>query len=189
MGKLTVIVGPMFAGKTTELIRIIQRYRVLNKNVFVLNHASDTRYATVGGAIATHVGSTLAAHSVESLGEEGAYAPEGTDLVVIDEAQFFPDLVEGVASWLDSFPHLDIVVAGLNGDARQRPFGHVLELIPLADEVIHLTALCLRCNDGTPAHFSVRKPDADSGGTVQVGGADAYMAVCRAHLNPRPTLP
>lgn len=191
MGTLTVITGPMFAGKTTELIRVIQRYRVLNKRAVIFNHASDTRYAAAGGAIATHVGLTWAARSVYALGEIAPAELVGVDLVVIDEAQFFPDLVATVRRWLAEWPHIDIVASGLNGDAEQRPFGQVLDLIPLAEDVIHLTALCLRCNDGTPAHFSVRKPAprteesaAHARGIVHIGGADEYMAVCRAHLSP-----
>lgn len=182
MGKLTLIMGPMFAGKTTALLRIIENYEILRKSAIVVNHISDKRYGE--SSICSHNGQRRDAVSVDRLADAPCIMH---DLVVIDEAQFFGDLRETITEWLQSEHHVGrhIVVAGLNGDASQKPFGQILDLIPLADEVIHLTALCLVCNDGTPAHFTIRCPAGKAvagDAQVHVGGSDEYMAVCRKHL-------
>lgn len=121
---LTLILGCMFAGKSTELLKHKKG------KTLAITHAHDTRYA---GGITTHSGEKLYAHKCVVLPRnlEGKY-----DTVLIDEAQFFDDLtgVEHLAT--------HVVVAGLSGDFRQRPFGKILDLIPKASKVIFLTATC-----------------------------------------------
>jgi thymidine kinase len=102
-----------------------------------------------------------------------------TDVVAIDEGQFFTDLVPAVRQLLSQGK--TVWVAGLNGDFQQRPLGHILDLIPLADNVVHLRALCLVCKDGTKASFSKRL-DRDNQNAVDIGDCNKYVAVCRKHL-------
>ena len=102
------------------------------------------------------------------------------DLVIVDEAQFFPDLKQFVEYASD---HLgkDVLVVGLDGDAERRPFGQILDCIPLADTVTKLKAFCKMCGDGTEAIFSLCRRHQEKTEHVLVGGAETYEAVCRKH--------
>ncbi len=175
MGHLTVILGCMFAQKTTELLRHIRRSRSIGFNVLVINYKHDVRYGT--DVIASHDRDTVPARAIESLAEIGDIS--GYDVIVIDEGQFYPDLVAKVTEWVDINDKLQVIVSGLDGDAQRRPFGQILELIPHAESVIRLSSYCAVCRDGTSAHFS--KKIAGSSDTVEIGSGDKYIPVCRRH--------
>ena len=150
---LTLILGCMFSGKSTELLKH-RKGRTL-----ILNHSLDTR--TTG--VKTHDGIEVEAHKCTNLPvlpDTSAY-----DTVLVDEAQFFDDLsdVESLAE--------NVVVAGLSGDYLKRPFGKILTLIPKASKVIFLTA---DCNCGKPAQFTKRI----SGCTDLVSVDSEYIPVC-----------
>ncbi len=180
MGHLTLIMGCMFAQKTTEILRRIRRYQSIGYRVLVINYRGDTRYGS--DCIASHDKDTFAAISLEHLDQLGQEYPNISladyDVVVIDEGQFFRDLLGFVSKWVDTLP-LHVVVSGLDGDAARRPFGQLLELIPHAEEVVRLSAYCASCKDGTVAHFSKRI--VASAEQVLIGGADSYIPVCRKH--------
>lgn len=129
---LELILGPMCSGKTTTLLT-----RARDRTL-VVNHTFDTR----GEGVKTHDGVEAAAMKCTVLPDVSGY-----DTVLIDEAQFFESL-EGVESLAPN-----VVVAGLSGDYRRKPFGKILELIPKADKVTFLTALC---DCGAPAPFTKR---------------------------------
>jgi len=179
MGHLTVLLGCMFAQKTTELLRRIRRTKAIHQSVLVVNFAGDTRYGA--NQIASHDVDTERAICVRKLEAVEAFVRSGTyQMIVIDEGQFFEDLFERVTAWADELP-IHIVVAGLDGDSELRPFGSLLNLVPHAEEVVRLSAFCGLCKDGTEAHFSkCVKAKADQ---VLVGGADSYIPVCRKHYN------
>lgn len=180
MGRLSVLFGCMFAQKTTELIRRIRRYQSIGYNVLVVNHKSDTRYAD--HHIITHDKSRECAVMVEQLKQIEAEVRSGDyQVVAIDEGQFFPDLFECVSEWADELP-IHIVVVGLDGTSERTPFGDILRLIPHAEEVERLHALCSMCKDGTLAHCSkyIGSTEKDASG-VAVGGAELYAPVCRMH--------
>jgi thymidine kinase len=113
-------------------------------------------------------------------------------LVVIEEGQFFPDLVDFVLSVVDR-DKKHCVVVGLDGDAHRRPFGQMLALIPLADKVEKLTAMCKLCGDGTPALFSAaisaEAATAAAKGNVCVGAEERYAPMCRRHYLANPVPP
>ena len=188
---LEILVGPMFAGKSSALLSTIRRYEALGWNVFVLTHKTDTRYSEAP-AIASHDRQVRPAHPCAALMPMLAH-PEYAEskLVVVEEGQFFPDLVEFVKKVVD-FHRKHCVVVGLDGDAKRRPFGEMLALIPLADKVEKLTAMCKRCGDGTPALFSaaisVDAATAAETGAVCVGAEERYAPMCRRHYleNERP---
>ena len=184
MGHLTLIIGCMFAQKTTEILRRIRRFQSIGKRVLVLKYAGDLRYAAE--SIASHDGEMCQARVVKELAELNTeiYNKE-YDVVVIDEGQFFKDLLQKVKEWTDSIDGLHVIVAGLDGDSERRPFGDLLNLICLAEEVKRLSAYCKMCRDGTEAHFTKWIGDTNKDGQVCVGGADNYMPVCRKHwLSP-----
>ncbi len=179
MGHLSLIIGCMFAQKTTELLRRIRRYKSIGYRVLVVNYSADTRYGKE--CIASHdkvleqavCVDTLA--SIQHLVQSGDY-----QVVAIDEGQFFPDLFDYITSWADSLP-LHIVISGLNGTSERKPFGDLLRLIPHAEEVEHLNAFCAQCSDGTIGVYS-KYMGGQSKDTVAIGGADLYQPVCRAHF-------
>lgn len=180
---LRVVVGPMFAGKTSEIQSVVRRYGCLGKSVLVLTANIDNRYQSRVTAIVNHNQDAVPAHSV-ALDGLGAVLewPEfaAATAVVVDEAQFFKGcLVDFVQAAVDVHGK-HVVVVGLDGDARQAAFGDVLQLIPHADTVEKKTALCKRCGDGTPAIFT-RALGAHEA-QVEVGGAERYEPTCRFHF-------
>ena len=182
---LQIVIGPMFAGKTSEIHRIVRRYRCLNKKVLVLTADIDTRYSDTSANIISHDRVVMDARAVPI--HEGLYSvlewneyAEAT-AIVVDEAQFFIDcLIPFVRTAVDrDGKHL--VVVGLDSDANQEPFGDVLALIAHADIVEKKTALCQICCDGTPAIFTRKLiPDHQQ---YSVGGSEQYESVCRKHFN------
>lgn len=177
---LELIVGPMFAGKSSAILSRVRRARTLSWNCFLVTCAIDTRYDSSGAAIMTHDKEGISAvglRSLEGVSELKDY--QESKLVVIEEAQFFPDLFDFVVKAVEK-DKKDVVVVGLDGDSDRKPFGKVLDLIPYCDKITKLTSLCKRCGDGTPALFSACvKGQKDS--QVCVGGADMYEPMCRKH--------
>jgi thymidine kinase len=100
------------------------------------------------------------------------------EYVIIEEAQFFPDLYDLVVEMVEK-RRQHVIVFGLDGDSERRPFGQVLNLIPFADKYVKLYAECNLCGNHTPAVFTKRTSGAV--GQVFVGGEDSYNAVCRKH--------
>jgi len=178
MGHLTVLIGCMFAQKTTELLRRIRRSKAIDYNVLVVNYAGDTRYGT--NKIASHDIDTYDAICVKWLQDVAHQVESGAyQVVIIDEGQFYGDLYAFVTKWADKLPNIHIVVAGLDGDSNRNPFGDILRLIPHAETVERLSAFCAECKDGTEAHFSKRISQTVE--QVEIGGADRYVPVCRKH--------
>ena len=179
MGHLTLLIGCMFAQKTTELLRRIRRSKSIGYQVLVANYAEDTRYGT--NQIASHDEEAYAARSIMRLEEIREEVESGRfQVLVIDEGQFFADLFACVTDWSDRLP-IHIIVAGLDGDSERRPFGDILKLVPWAEEVERLSAFCAICRDGTNGYFS-KYVAGRKEGQVEIGGADRYLPVCRKHF-------
>jgi thymidine kinase len=180
---LRVVVGPMFAGKTSEIQSVVRRYTCLGKAVLVLTADIDNRYQSDVTAIVNHDRSAIPARAVDLKGLMDVLRWsefEGSTAIVVDEAQFFVGcLVPFCCAAVSAGKH--VVVVGLDGDAHQAPFGDVLQLIPYADSVEKKTALCRHCGDGTPAIFT--RALRSQSGQVAVGGADMYEPVCRRHFS------
>jgi thymidine kinase len=179
-GYLELIIGPMYAGKSTELLRIINRYKCLNKNIVVINHILNNRYGST--ELTTHnkekYDNCINLSRLTSLENENTYNFDKIDVIIIEELQFFPDAFDVIIDWCDNHQKI-IIIAGLDGDFMRNPFGDVLRLIPHADKVTKLNALCKKCGDGTLAHFTRRKTKNDE---LTLIGSDAiYEAVCRFH--------
>lgn len=180
MGHLTVILGCMFAQKTTELLRMIRRYRSVGWRVLVVNHSADTRYGTA--CVSSHDSEQEPAITVARLEEvDRLVRSQLYQAVVVDEGQFFPDLFESVTGWADECA-VNVVVAGLDGTFQREPFGDMLRLVPHAEEVMRLSALCVRCRDGTKAIYSRRILEDTGSETIHVGAAESYEPVCRRHF-------
>ena len=175
VGRIEVILGCMFAGKTTEMLRRYNRYTQINKIVLLINHESDKRYGE--NVVCSHDKKMKKCISLEQL--EDIYRVSNymlSDIVMIEEAQFFGDLVENVVRM--SLEGKDVIVCGLSGDCFGKPFGKILDLIPIANNITHLKSICYSCkNDVKDAPFTMRKSSNKE--QVSVGGEDEYIAVCR----------
>lgn len=174
---LTIIMGNMFSGKTSELIRRLKRYRIIGKKIVVINSSKDTR--SPEEMLKTHDGIEFPCIKVEHISHcivKQTFCD--ADIVAVDEAQFFPDLKQFVEMCL--FLDKSVILAGLDGDYKQRKFGELLDCIPMASDVMKLSALCMDCRNGTPGPFTKRIIESDD--LEIVGGKDVYKAVCRKHL-------
>jgi thymidine kinase len=194
-GRLEVIAGPMFAGKSEELLRRVRRARIARRGVLVVSHSLDARRGL--GRVTSHSGQGVPSHTVSDAAEilalvdAGAGDEAGTELVAVDEAQFFGAGLVPVASEL-ARRGLVVVVAGLSVTFDGQPFSPLPELMALAESVEKLTAVCSVC--GADAAFHVRVPGAppvpdaaaDGGDALvpvaaHVGGSESYEARCRRH--------
>jgi len=179
VGYLELIIGPMFAGKSTELIRVIDKYKILNKKILIINHNINKRYGESNSTIMTHdkkkVENCLAVNLLSEVSDE---IINEHDVIAIEELQFFKDAFDNVTKMVDIF-NKHVICAGLDGDFNREPFGDVLRLIPHSDKVKKLKALCKRCGNGNSAIFSKRI--VDNKDTTLVGGNECYEAVCRKH--------
>jgi len=173
--RIEIILGCMFSGKSTELIRRTTRYKAIGKNVLLINHKNDIR---TDNSVKTHSNLKEQAIKVtELLPLINTQEFIDSEVIGIDEAQFFEDLYQFVVK-AEKFDKT-IIVAGLDGDFLRKPIGQILDLIPLCDEVVKLTAMDMKDRDGTPAIFSKRITNDSS--QVIVGAEDCYMAVSRAN--------
>lgn len=180
IGSITVVCGPMFAGKTSYLIRLVKELRGKGRFVYVLKHGSDARYDR--HSLASHDGFKLEAHALRDIASLSYYVPQYVDTLVIDEAQFFDSAVVDFAKQMrDGGRH--VVLAGLELDFRGEPFGAMLQLLALSDSVTKLTAKCAVCGgtanrtqrlvNGVPARYD--DP------VVVIGAAECYQARCLEH--------
>ncbi len=173
-GRIEVISGPMFSGKSTELLRRLRLAQIARKRTAAFKHAADARYSE--DEIATHAeqrGWAMAVSSPHEMLE--SWHARGAAVIGIDEAQFFgPDLVEVAEKLAERGKR--VVVAGLNQDSYGRPFGPMPELMARADDLFLARAVCMVC--GGEATKTFRKPGA---GTMQVlvGADEEYEARCR----------
>ncbi|WP_417233457.1 thymidine kinase [Arthrobacter sp.] len=184
-GRLQVVTGPMFAGKSEELLRRVRRARLAGLTVEIINHALDERHGT--RTVASHAGMSLparAARDVDALRALAGRRP--LDLLAIDEAQFFgPGLVPVVNELAAA--GTTVVVAGLCIMLDGHPFEPLPELMALAEDVTKLTAVCTVCGADAAFHQrTVTGPHADANQAAAglIGGAEAYQARCRRHFRP-----
>ena len=169
-----LILGPMFAGKSTCLLAEERKSKIAKKKVVCVKHAFDTRY-TSGTEIATHnkeysSAPSYASHSLLAIVELLSLY----DVILIDEGQFFSDLVEGIQALLAQQKY--IVIAALASDYKRESFRPIAELIPKADQIIHLCAICPQCGNDAP--FTSRIVHTTEDQTL-VGGSDIYEPRCR----------
>ena len=172
-----IILGCMYSGKSTELLRRTKRYLAIGKNVLLINHTNDTR---TGNSVKTHRDETENALKITNLMDifitpDQKLAIFKADVIGIDEAQFFGDLHEFVLA-MEKYGKT-IIISGLDGDSDRKPFGQILQCIPLCDEVVKLTAMDMVDKDGTPAIFTKRIVKKE--GQVLVGATESYIAVSR----------
>ncbi len=170
---LKIIMGNMFSGKTTELVRRLKRYEVIGKRILVINSSKDTR--CLEDVLRTHDNMKFDCIKTNDLNELNY---QDVDVIAIDEAQFFIGLKVFVEKVLKRGK--TVILTGLDGDYKQGKIGEIIDCIPLADKVFKLSAMCMECMDGTHGPFTKRIVDNTE--TELIGGKEMYRAVCRKHL-------
>lgn len=185
---LELIIGPMFSGKTSKILDIYKQCKFCNILVCIINHSLDTRYHET--MISTHdkvMAPCLQTAELNEIwtmeygfNEPNNYQLEchnllrNSEVILINEGQFFPDLYEVVFDMLHF--NKKIYICGLDGDFERKKFGSILDLIPLCDKVTKLTSLCSQCKDGTPGIFSMRLTNEKKQTVI---GIENYIPVCR----------
>lgn len=170
---LELFIGPMFSSKTSKLLEIYKQCIFCNIPVSIINHSIDTRYHDT--MMSSH--DKVMAPCLQVTLLRDIWPTEVlmlSDVILINEGQFFPDLYEIVVEMLSS--KKKIYICGLDGDFERKKFGTIIDLIPLCDKVTKLTSLCSQCKDGTPGIFSMRLTSETKQTVV---GSENYIPVCR----------
>jgi thymidine kinase len=176
-GWLEVVCGPMFSGKSEEMIRRLRRAEIAGQSVVIFKPAIDDRYDAAD--VVSHAGIRMRAVPVGSVSDLAERA-RGFEVVGIDEVQFFDHEVVGAALRLAD-AGARVVAAGLDQDFRRLPFGPMPELLAHAEFVDKLQAVCHRCGGGatTTQRLVDGRPAPYSGATIVVGANEQYEARCR----------
>jgi thymidine kinase len=169
IGYLELCIGPMFAGKTTYLLNMIDKFNKSNIKFSVLKPVIDIRYDK--NMIVSHNNNSYKCIILNDFDELMNHNLE--NIILIEEGQFFKDLDKQIKIWLALGKQ--IYVAGLNGDYLMKPLGNIIDLIPFADNIIYLKAVC-ECSK--PASFSKRKK-VNNDEQILVGSSDIYLPTCR----------
>ena len=167
---LEIILGGMYAGKTSRLVEIYKQCVFCNIPVIVINHQIDNRYDD--DMLTTHDKIKIPCVKTNKLMDLDV---DIHDVILVNEGQFFPDLYEVVIDMLNH--NKKVYICGLDGDFERKKFGAILDLIPLCDKVNKLTSLCSLCRDGTRGIFSMRLTNETEQTLV---GSDNYIPVCRS---------
>lgn len=179
-GWLELICGSMFSGKSEELIRRVKRATYAKQEVRVFKPVIDNRYSE--DAVVSHNGTSMTSYAISSAADIWDHISESTDVVAVDEVQFFDqEIVEVLSSLADK--GYRVIAAGLDMDFRGEPFGVVPNIMAIAESVTKLQAVCSVC--GSPASRTQRlidgKPASYDDPVILVGAAESYEARCRHH--------
>lgn len=179
-GRVEVITGSMFSGKSEELIRRLRRAEIAQQKIQVFKPSIDTRFAE--SKVTSHAGTQFEATPIKSAADLLPLLDADTTVVAIDEAQFFDPEISSIVQDLAG-RGLRVLVAGLDTDFRGEPFGPMPVLMAQAERVDKVNAICMVCGnqasrtqrliDGAPAHHD--EP------VVVVGASELYEARCRQH--------
>lgn len=183
---ITTIIGPMFSGKTSELIRLIDRKRIAKKNCLIIRHTGDNRFEyadNLSKHITTHNEFKYQKCDIIYLSDFSEDSLLSTicskyQVVGIDEGFFF----KGINNFCNALAYrgICVIVASLESSYQQNLFTEIGELIATSEIVIKLTAVCMMC-ENTEASFTIRTIESDK--EILVGSNDIYQAVCRKCLH------
>lgn len=177
-GWIEVICGCMFAGKSEELIRRINTLEYARKNIIVFKPLIDDRYSE--DEIASHKGNKIKCYSISKSKDILKFIEDDTDVVAIDEVQFFDEDIIPICEMLAD-EQIRVMVAGLDKDFKGKPFYIMSELLARAEFVTKLSAICVKC--GAPATITQRlvnnKPASYKDPIILIGASESYEARCR----------
>jgi len=181
-GWIEVIAGSMFSGKSEELIRRLTRARIARQKVQVFKPSIDARYSDE--EIASHSGQTHLSVPVATTAEMMAMIVDDTQVVGVDEAQFFDmAIIDAVNTLAENGKR--VIVAGLDQDYTGKPFEPMPQLLSIAEYITKIHAICVKC--GSTANFTQRTVESDA--RVEVGASDKYEARCRKCFVPHSDAP
>lgn len=172
-GYLELILGPMFSGKTTQLIQHYKKFTYIGKKTVVINYAEDKRYHD--SMLSTHDKVMIPCFFAKTLSEIWPQHQSSYDVFIINEGQFFADLYPVVLDMVENH-HKSIYICGLDGDFKRQKFGQILDLIPYCNRVEKLNSLCANCKNGKPGLFSHRMTQEKDQVVI---GSDNYQPLCR----------
>jgi thymidine kinase len=181
-GWIEVIAGSMFSGKSEELIRRLRRAKIARLRVQVFKPEIDVRFSR--DHIVSHSEMRHESDAVRSAAEILSLVEPATEVVGIDEGQFFDNDLINVANALAA-RGVRVIIAGLDQDYTGRPFGPMPQLLAVAEYITKTHAICVRC--GQPANYSQRIVEVE--GQVVVGASDTYEARCRRCFVPHADAP
>src|ERR1051326_9560320 len=181
-GWIEVIAGSMFSGKSEELIRRLRRARIARLKVQVFKPTIDVRYSQ--DHIVSHSEMRHESSTVETAAELLSKVEKGTEVVGIDEGQFFDNELVAVANEL-ARRGVRVIIAGLDQDYTGKPFEPMPQLLAIAEYITKTHAICVRC--GQPANYSQRTFESEE--RVAVGAGDRYEARCRRCFVPHADAP
>jgi len=181
-GWVEVIAGSMFSGKSEELIRRLNRARIARQRVQVFKPKIDARYSHE--EIASHSGQKHLSTPVSTTAEMMAQIAADTQVVGIDEGQFFDAAIIEAVNQLAAGGKR-VIVAGLDQDYTGKPFDPMPQLLSIAEFITKTHAICVKC--GSTANYSQRTVESDA--RVEVGAADKYEARCRRCFVPHADTP
>ncbi|MCR8746051.1 thymidine kinase [Romboutsia lituseburensis] len=177
-GYIEVVIGPMYSGKSEELIRRIKRAEIAKQNIVVFKPKIDDRYSKED--VVSHSGDSVGAIPINNANEIYNYIDEKTQVVGIDEVQFFDEEIINIAVNLAD-KGIRVIAAGLDMDFKGEPFGPTPKLLAVAEFVDKIQAICSVC--GQPATRSQRlingEPARYDDPIIQVGAVESYEARCR----------
>ncbi|MCE2455480.1 MAG: thymidine kinase [Gemmatimonadetes bacterium] len=187
-GRIEVITGVMFSGKTEELIRRVRRALIAGRRVQLFKSHLDDRY---GGRffVSSHNGSQVSAEPVSKSEQLAEKVQRETDVVAFDEVQFLDDGICAVATALAD-AGVRVILSGTDMDFRGEPFGSIGELLTRAERIDKLSAICLVCGGRATRNQRLigGEPAPADGPVVLVAGTGSYEARCRScHVVPEPT--
>lgn len=171
-GTITLILGPMCAGKTSEMFRLLDKYEIAGKTTILIKYDKDTRYNSRENEVITHNKNSRVAWPRKSL-LDAVSNIVNPSVIGIDEGQFFEDLPEFCEEMVNKGKI--VIVSALSGDYQRKPWPVVSAMIPLADEISFLKAICMHCKEDKAA-FSHRIGNETS--IELIGGTDKYEPLC-----------
>lgn len=172
IGKINLIIGPMFSEKTSQLIRRYKRYTIGGKKCLMVKYKGDTRYDNQ--MVVTHDNNKVEAVLCEYLCEVDELVND-YDVICVDEVQFYKDADILCDKWACQGKIIE--ACGLNGTFNRTPFDIISKLVPLVDSITYLTAICKET--GGDAIFSKLIINDNTGTTEIIGGSDKYISVDR----------
>ena len=178
-GWIEVITGPMFAGKTEELLRRVKRLEYAKKNIVVFKPLMDNRFSE--NEVVSHNKNSTRSVNISTAKEIFDYIDKDTEVVAIDEIQFLDEEAVKIVEFLAS-KGVRVIVSGLDKEFRGEPFSFMPRLLAVAEYVTKLTAICVKC--GSPATRTQRivngRPAKYNDPIVLIGAEESYEARCRS---------
>ena len=178
---IELIIGHMFSGKTTELLRRLNRHKLANKRVLIVKYAQDNRYSE--NVVCTHDNikndNSFSIVNTTDLNVVADYlllemeSSRPIDVIGIDEGQFYEDINFFCDLWAN-YHNKKIIISGLNGDYKRHIFENLISLFPICEKITKLTSICRCGNDASFTHRKIKDTKQEI-----IGGKDIYEPLCR----------